>query len=137
MPTVSPTFLLLLLVAVGGAVGGVCRYWLMEAVARRAGVAFPWGTLMVNVTGCLAAGALWAALTAMDDGSGAGTSLWAGLGIGLVGSYTTVSSFSLQTVSLFHGGARRAAVLNVLASMSLCLGAVVAGYLAVGRLMGG
>ena len=88
-------------------------------VARRWGETFPWGTLAVNVTGAGAVGVLAAAL--LEPGSHAGTDLplWTGLVGGLLGSYTTVSSFSLQTLALLRNGEPLRALLNVVGSLAL------------------
>lgn len=112
------------LVALGGALGGSARFALSGAVARRWGEAFPWGTLVVNVTGAALIGAL-AGLIA--PGPGAAPSLWLLLVVGVLGSYTTVSSFSLQTMALARGGQIGAALANVAASVGLCLAACALG----------
>ncbi len=118
-------------VLVGGALGGVLRFVASAAIARRFGEAFPWGTLFVNVTGALAVGVL-AGLV----GEGRHGAVWLGLAVGVLGSYTTVSSFSLQTLGLSRAGEPGRAALNVVANVVICLGAVVAG-LALARLAGG
>lgn len=116
-----------LAVGLGGAVGGVARFWVSEALARRLGTGFPWGTLTVNVSGSLLLGVLVGLLAGKLTGvaSGDPASWWLlALGVGVLGSYTTVSSFSLQTVALWEGGYRRAALWHVGLSLVLCLGAV-------------
>lgn len=127
----------LLLVALGGALGACARFWLSGVVARRIGETFPWGTLVVNVTGALAIGLLAALLLSADGVAEGWRGLWLALVVGMLGSYTTVSSFSLQTLALLRGGEGRRAVLNVLASLGLCLGAALAGHLGGARLFGG
>jgi CrcB protein len=112
-----------LLVGIGGAVGAVARFWLSGWVGRRFGETFPWGTLAVNVSGCLAIG-LAAGLL---HGPGLASDLWAALVIGVIGSYTTVSSFSLQTINLMRGGEWRHAAGNIAASIFLCLAAAGVG----------
>ena len=111
----------------GSACGGMARYFLSNAVARRIGETFPWGTLLVNVSGCLVIGAL-AALTA-DDGSIAGH---AGarelLAVGFCGGYTTFSSFSLQTLNLVRDGDWRRVAGNVVGSVVSCLVATWCGF---------
>ena len=120
--------LLLGLVAVGGGLGGVARFWISGMVARRWGETFPWGTLAVNVTGAGAVGVLAAVLLEPGSHAGAGLPLWAGLVGGLLGSYTTVSSFSLQTLALLRNGEPVRAALNVVGSLVLCLAAATLGY---------
>lgn len=125
----SITALHVLAVALGGALGGVARFWVSEFVARRLMERFPWGTLVVNVTGAGLIG-LVAALTLGNGGSTmASPSAWALLVIGVLGSYTTVSSFSFQTLVLLHAGEPGRAGANIAASMILCLGAAALTYL--------
>ena len=114
------------LVAVGGAVGGVARYGLSVAVDRRTGRGFPWGTLLVNVSGAFVIGALagWTGTAVLE---GESSRLWVVLAIGVLGSYTTVSSFSLQVVELARGGRGVRAVWYVVGSFGLCLLAAAAG----------
>ncbi len=110
----------ILLVALGGALGGVARHVLSGLVDGRTGKSFPWGTLAVNASGALALGLLAGAL--LGPGAPAPDSLpWAFLAVGALGSYTTVSSFSLQTLALLEGGRPTAAGWNVLLSFGLCL----------------
>jgi fluoride exporter len=113
----------LLLVLTGGALGGIVRYWLSGVVARRLGEAFPWGTFAVNVTGALAIGLL--APTLLQDGALAPRAL---LLTGFLGSYTTVSSFSLQTLALAQGGETARALANIALSLVACLAAAATGY---------
>ncbi|HMB09488.1 CrcB family protein [Saliniramus sp.] len=128
----------LVLVALGGALGSVARVLVAKAVATRLGDSFPWGTLIVNVSGALLIGALLPLLAEIRNVvvSGSGSPAVALLIVGLVGSYTTVSSFSLQTFALMEEGAWRAAIANLLASVALCLGAVFVASKAVAVLTG-
>ena len=119
-----------LTVAVGGALGAVARFWLSGTIGRRIGETFPWGTLIVNVSGAVAIGALAAALPT-TAGPGRGPSLlWLGSVTGFLGGYTTVSSFSLQTMNLARGGESMAAAWNVATSVLLSLAAAAAGFAA-------
>jgi fluoride exporter len=127
----TATMLNLLAVAAGGALGGVARFWVSEFVARRLRERFPWGTLVVNVTGAGLIGVA-AGLALSPEEAAIGPSAWALLVIGVLGSYTTVSSFSLQTLVLLRAGYPGRAVANVAASVILCLGAAAAAWLAVG-----
>ncbi len=127
----SETGLTLLAVFAGGALGGVLRYSLAAWVTRLAGNGFPWGTLVVNSSGSLAlgilAGWLWSqALLAGDDPLA--LSGWALGVVGVLGSYTTVSAFSLQTVDLWQTGNHRAAFWNVVLSVGLTLALVGFGW---------
>jgi CrcB protein len=116
-----------LLVLLGGSLGGVARLVISWIVTRRAGAAFPWGTLAVNVSGCLAVGALAGAAHAAG-GILATEAARDFLVVGVCGGYTTVSSFSLQTLTLSQQGRHRAATLNVVLSTVVCLLAVATGY---------
>ncbi|MDP2412061.1 MAG: fluoride efflux transporter CrcB [Pseudolabrys sp.] len=120
-----------LLVAIGGGIGGIIRFWLSVAIGRRYGETFPWGTLVVNVTGAACIGVLAGLLISRETHAVAQVPLWAGLIIGVLGSYTTVSSFSLQTLALARAGEPLHAVLNIAGSIVLCLSAAAAGYTAV------
>jgi fluoride exporter len=119
-----------LLVIIGSALGGMARYGLSGAVARRIGETFPWGTLVVNVSGCFLIGVL-AAMIATEDGT-----LRSLLMTGVCGGYTTFSSFSLQTLTLARDGEWRGASFNIAASLAFCLAATWAGFV-LGRLLRG
>ncbi|TVR95886.1 MAG: fluoride efflux transporter CrcB [Rhodospirillales bacterium] len=127
----------ILLVAIGGAVGGMARFWLSGVVARNYGETFPWGTMAVNVSGAAGIGVLAALLLADGTHAVEDAPRWALLAIGMLGSYTTVSSFSLQTLALLRDGEPQRAALNVAGSLVLCLGAAGAGYAAVLAIAGG
>lgn len=117
---------LLLWVAIGSALGGVARFFVSGMVARRLGETFPWGTLAVNVSGSFLVGVL--AALAGRQGALPVSGGWPLAVTGFLGSYTTVSSFSLQTLELLRIGDRRRAFGNVLLSLALCLGAVALGF---------
>lgn len=119
-------------VVVGSALGGVSRYFLSGVIARSVGETFPWGTLVVNITGAYLIG-LFGGL-ATDNTSLLGSSdLWLLAVTGFCGGYTTVSSFSLQTLALARDGERARAAAYVVLSVVLCLVAVAAGFASVGR----
>ncbi|NIC05137.1 fluoride efflux transporter FluC [Billgrantia bachuensis] len=123
---------LLLMMAAGGALGGMARMELSERLARLAGTAFPWGTLAVNLSGALLAGGLagWFGMSheaAMSSG-------WSLLMVGLLGGYTTVSSLSLQSLSLWQSGRRGAALANVSATVIAGLVLAALGWWLTGRL---
>jgi CrcB protein len=116
-------------VAIGGALGSVARYACAALGLRLFGPAFPWGTLFVNASGSLAIGVLAALLTTdgkplITDGARAF------LMVGVLGGFTTFSSFSLETLSLARAGAWSAAGANVIGSVAVCLVAVWLGYAA-------
>lgn len=119
------TPLLLLAVAVGGALGAVLRQLVSVSLAGRGRV--PWGALAVNVAGSFIAGLV---LTLPLDPT------WQLVVLsGFCGGLTTFSTFAVETVQLVIDGKRRAAVMNVLLTMSVGIVAVVIG-IALGRLLG-
>lgn len=120
-----------LMVALGGGLGGIGRFWVSAVVARRFGEAFPWGTLAVNASGSACIGMVGGLLFAGNALASNPGPVWPGLVIGILGSYTTVSSFSLQTLMLLRSGEPMRAALNVFGSVTLCLAAATAGYAAM------
>jgi CrcB protein len=118
------------LVLIGGFFGGISRFFLSGVVGRRIGETFPWGTLLVNVSGALAIGAFAGAARAVG-GIFASDIFRDLIVVGLFGGYTTVSSFSLQTLNLSLDGEQRLAAFNVVASAGLCLLGVAAGFWSV------
>jgi CrcB protein len=115
-------------VAFGGALGGVGRYWLSGIVATRLGERFPWGTLVVNLSGSLLIGFL-AALNLPEGRFHLAPTTRQFLMVGLCGGYTTFSSFSLQTLTLLQEGEWLQAGGNVFLSVTLCLFGVWLGFL--------
>jgi len=120
-------------VALGGALGSVARYACSGAAVRWLGAGFPYGTLFVNMSGSFAIGLL-AALAATDGRPSLGTDARAFLLVGVLGGFTTFSSFSLETLSLARSGALGPAALNVVASVALCLFGAWLGFAAAGVL---
>jgi CrcB protein len=111
---------LYLAIAAGGALGTAARYFLSGAVANAFGQTFPWGTLIVNVTGSFVIG-FFGGLTGPD-----GRLLVSGTArqfvmAGICGGYTTFSSFSLQTLNLMNDGEWLYAGGNIAGSVVLCL----------------
>lgn len=114
-------------VSLGGALGTAARFWISGLAAERFGLTFPFGTIIVNITGSLLIGFL------------AGLSLPEGrwlfsptsrefLMVGFCGGYTTFSSFSLQTLILAQEGEWLRAGANTIGSLVFCLLAVWFGY---------
>ena len=118
-------------VALGGALGSVARYACAGLGVRLLGAAFPWSTLFVNVSGSFAIGLLAALATADAKPLVVGDAR-AFLMIGVLGGFTTFSSFSLETLNLARTGQLAAAGWNVAASLVLCLMGVWLGFLAGG-----
>ena len=125
----------LIWVALGSVFGGAARYFLSGLIGRRVGENFPWGTLAVNVSGCFVIGLLAAIAKAQD--LPAARAWWQVAVVGFLGSYTTVSSFSLQTLTLARDGEFRQAGGNILLSLALCLGAAALGLTASAAVIGG
>jgi CrcB protein len=118
-------------VALGGALGSVGRFAFSGVAVRWFGAGFPYGTLFVNVTGSFAI-RLLAALVASDGRPSLGADARAFLLVGVLGGFTTFSSFSLETLNLARSGALGAAILNVAGSVVLCLAAVSLGFATAG-----
>jgi CrcB protein len=111
-----------LLAALGGALGALARWGLAEALPSPGG--WPWATLLVNLTGCLLLGALLAVLATRSPEPS-----WARpfLGVGVLGGYTTYSTFAVQVVDLVDGGALLLAAGYVLVSVVGGIAAVALG----------
>ncbi|HUI94237.1 MAG TPA: fluoride efflux transporter CrcB [Xanthobacteraceae bacterium] len=114
-------------IALGGALGTMGRYLVSGLVAQLIGETFPWGTLLINVTGSFIIG-LFATLTGPDGRYFVGSTARQFVMTGMCGGYTTFSSFSLQTQNLVNDGEWFYAGANVSLSVILCLLAVWAGY---------
>ena len=115
-------------IVVGSVLGGCARYFISGAIARRLGETFPWGTMTINVSGAFLIGILGALAT--HPGSVFATpNPWLFAVTGFLGCYTTVSSFSLQTLTLARNGEPMHALGNVVFSVGLCLAAVSCGFL--------
>ena len=114
----------LLAVALGSAIGGSLRYLATLGVNALVGRGFPWGTFGVNVIGCLLIGVLHVAM--VERGGGA-ESLRLFAMVGVLGGFTTFSSFSLETLVLVQQGALGRAAGYIVASVLVCLVATVAG----------
>lgn len=115
-------------IAVGGALGSVARYWFSGLVARHLGETFPWGTLLVNVSGSMIIGFFFT----LTDEQGAWLvgPVWRQFFmVGICGGYTTFSSFSLQTLNLAREGQWFYAGANAVLSVVLCLLGVWLGHL--------
>ncbi|HUI11952.1 MAG TPA: fluoride efflux transporter CrcB [Xanthobacteraceae bacterium] len=122
-------------VALGGAIGTTGRYWLSGVAARTFGETFPWGTLIINVTGSFIIGFFFT-LTGPDGRLYVGSNIRQFVLVGICGGYTTFSSFSLQTLNLMNDGEWFRAGANIGVSVVLCLIAVWAGALLAGTLNG-
>jgi fluoride exporter len=119
-----------LLVGVGGFLGAVARYGVDSIVSRATAGAFPFGTLVVNLSGSLALGLLYA-LTV--ERAALPAEIRGPVLIGFIGAYTTFSTWMLESWRLAEEGALAAAALNIGGSVVLGLGALFLG-LAIGRM---
>ena len=114
-------------VGVGGALGSMARYWFSGMIAQRVGETFPWGTLLVNVSGSLVIG-FFATFTGTEGRWLVSPTFRNFFMVGICGGYTTFSSFSLQTLNLAEDGEWLKAGSNAVASLALCLFAVWLGH---------
>ena len=105
-------------IAAGGATGALLRYWMSNSVYVLFGRAFPYGTLSVNVTGSILMGLCYVMLFERLD---VGVQWRAGLMIGMLGAFTTFSTFSIETLNLLESGDQFRAVVNILLSVTLCI----------------
>lgn len=105
-------------IAAGGALGATLRYATALAMHARFGHGFPYGTLTVNVTGCLLMGLLYVLMT---ERLAAGPELRALLLVGVLGGFTTFSAFSMETLLLIEQGAIAKAGVNMVANVAACL----------------
>ena len=94
------------------------RYWMSSGIHAVLGQGFPYGTLTVNITGSVLMGLGYILLS---ERMLAGVEWRAGLLVGLLGAFTTFSSFSIETLNLIEAGQPLRAGMNVLLSVSLCL----------------
>lgn len=120
----------LLLVGAGGFLGSIARALLSNFVQQLSGSAFPLGTLAVNVIGCFVIGALSQVGEAHDIFS---AETRAFLFVGILGGFTTYSSFGNETINLWRSNTLWLAVVNIAAQLVLGLGAVMVGRWLAGR----
>ena len=115
-----------LAIAIGGAVGSVLRFWMANGVHALAGRGFPYGTLAVNVLGSLLMGILFVLLL---ERSNIDAVLRVGLLVGVLGGFTTFSTFSIETFNLIEQGEVIKALLNMALSVVLCVGGTWTGVI--------
>jgi fluoride exporter len=115
-------------VTLGSALGGLARYWCSGLVARMVGETFPWGTLIVNVVGSFLIG-LIATLSGPDGRVIIPAEARQFMMVGILGGFTTFSSFSLQTLTLARDEQWLLAGANIVGSVVLCLVMVWAGHM--------
>lgn len=115
-----------MLIALGGAFGALLRYGVSGLTHRLAGASFPWGTLAVNLLGCLLIGFLWAFSEKVQLSPGVRLLVFTGV----LGAFTTFSTFGLESFNLFREGEVGRGIVNILASNVLGLGCVFLGFIA-------
>ncbi len=111
-------------VALAGAAGALARFGVHAAVQSRATSRFPYGTVVVNITGSFVLGLIVGFVTYQGMDADVRTIA----GTGFLGAYTTFSSYAYDTWGLFHGGAQRGAILNAAGSIALGLVAATVGF---------
>ena len=130
-------FVQYLVIGLGGALGSMLRFGIgtfIDTGVQKTGQIFPWGTIVVNITGCFIIGFIFTISTAGEGRLLLSTLTRQFIMIGILGGYTTFSSFSLQTLTLVQSGQRWEAVANVLLSVVLCLVGVWLGALLAGSM---
>ena len=122
-----------LLIGLGGVLGAYTRYLVSLWAARRFGVAFPYGTFLINVSGSVLIGCV---LGLLGERLGDTSPAHLLLVTGFLGAYTTFSTFTFETLALVRTGEVRSALINTLGSTVLGVGGAAAGYLLVTLLAG-
>jgi CrcB protein len=115
-----------LLIAAGGALGSITRYWVGSTISGRMGTKFPYGTLVINITACIIIGF---SLTYLDRRAGLSPAWRFFLPVGFVGAYSTFSTYEWETLSTLRSGAFALAGIYAVGSMILGLAAVWCGAL--------
>ena len=129
------SFVTCLVVMAGGALGTLARY-LVSVLAQPISRDLPWGTIIINVSGSFLIG-FFGTLTLAHGKYPVSENLRLFVMIGICGGYTTFSSFSLQTLDLLRNGAIVRAVMNITASVALCVVAVAIGHAVAAQFNGG
>ncbi len=119
--------MLYLSIAIGGALGALCRYWVSSRTYAWLGADFPFGTLLVNVSGSMAMGFL---VVVFSEKLALADELKFAILVGFLGSYTTFSTFALDSLQWLHNGAVMKVAIYVLSSVFGSLLGVWLGYLA-------
>ena len=115
-----------LLIAVGGALGSIARYWVGSTIANRMGTKFPYGTFVINLTACVIIGFSLSFLARRADLNTGWRFL---VPIGFIGAYSTFSTYEWETLSTIRSGAFAIAALYAVGSLILGLAAVWGGSL--------
>jgi fluoride exporter len=113
-----------LLIAIGGALGSIARYWVSSSVGSRMGIRFPYGTLIVNLSACLVIGFT---LTWLGERMEVGSTMRYLIPIGFIGAYSTFSTYEWETLETLRSGAFLLAGVYAAGSVLLGLGATWCG----------
>ncbi len=114
------------LVGLGGCIGSIARYWLQGVTYRWTGSGFPYGTLLVNIVGCFFIGLI---MTLSEERFLISPEVRVFIAIGILGGFTTFSSFSYETLTLINGANYFSALWNVLSSVTIGLTATLLGMI--------
>lgn len=114
----------LVAIGAGGAIGAIARFWLSHRVFDLMGRGFPWGTLAVNFTGSFLIGVLF---IAFQNKFPVHDAVRAGLMLGVLGGFTTFSTFSIETVNLLLEGSWFRASAYIVSSVGLCVAGTLLG----------
>jgi len=114
----------ILLIALGGAIGSVLRFGVITLTYKFLDIHFPWGTIFANLIGCFCIGLIWAILDTFDEPK----NLKLFLITGLLGGFTTFSSFALENFNMFRAGEIKLVAANVLISNVAGIFLVFVGY---------
>ncbi|HSA06843.1 MAG TPA: fluoride efflux transporter CrcB [Candidatus Gastranaerophilales bacterium] len=112
------------LIALGGAIGALLRFIVTELTTKLTGIAFPWGTILVNLAGCFVIGLLWGIFNDFEPGNNARLFVFTGI----LGAFTTFSSFALENFNLFRSGDIQLLTFNIAINNILGIALVFAGF---------
>ncbi len=118
-------------IAIGGAIGALLRYGLTDFISKKIASGFPWGTLGVNLLGCFVIGFLWE----IFSNTLVAPHWRAFVLIGILGAFTTFSSYGLESINLLRDGQIKLASANILLSNGLGIVLVFAGMAAANTLI--
>jgi len=114
----------ILLIALGGALGSMLRFGIITLTYKFLDIHFPWGTIFVNLIGCFCIGLIWAIIDTFDEPR----NLKLFLITGLLGGFTTFSSFALENFNMFRAGEIKLVAANILISNIAGIFLVFVGY---------
>lgn len=116
--------LIIALIGTGGGLGSIARYVATIVIQHYAGAAYPWGTFVVNASGSLLIGGVFG----LGEGGALSSDAVTVLAAGVLGGYTTFSTFSLENLRMLQTGRSRWMLVNAVAQVLVSLSAVGAGY---------